>query len=161
MIHAAHSVIYSHDADAARAFFRDVLGLPHVDAGRGWLIFALPPAELGIHPAEGPAASARHELYLMCDDIQATVADLTARGVEFTGPPADRGWGLLTSFNCPGVGELYLYEPRHPMAATPARPAPKRPTRKKTSRGAPARKTKKPAGKKTARKAPKKAARRR
>ena len=111
MITGAHAIVYSSDADADRAFFRDVLGFPSVDAGGGWLIFALPPAELAAHPAD---AGGRHELYLMCDQIEATVAELQARGVEFTAPVSDEGFGLLTSLKLPGGGELGLYEPRHP-----------------------------------------------
>jgi catechol 2,3-dioxygenase-like lactoylglutathione lyase family enzyme len=112
MITGAHAIVYSRDADADRAFFRDVLGFPSVDAGGGWLIFALPPAELAAHPAD---AGGRHELYLMCDEIEATVAGLEAKGVEFTGPVSDEGFGLLTSLKLPGGGELGLYEPRHPI----------------------------------------------
>jgi catechol 2,3-dioxygenase-like lactoylglutathione lyase family enzyme len=112
MITGAHAIVYSSDADADRAFFRDVLGFPSVDAGGGWLIFALPPAELAAHPAD---AGGRHELYLMCDEIGATVAELQAKGVEFTGPVSDEGFGLLTSLKLPGGGELGLYEPRHPI----------------------------------------------
>ena len=108
MITGLHSIVYASDADAARAFFRDVLEFPHVDAGDGWLIFRAPPAELAVHPGESS-----HELYLMCDDIEATVADLTAKGVEFTTPVTDRGWGLLTTLTVPGAGTLGLYEPRH------------------------------------------------
>jgi catechol 2,3-dioxygenase-like lactoylglutathione lyase family enzyme len=118
MINAAHVIIYAEDADATRAFFRDVLGLRHVDAGDNWLIFALPPAELGVHPTGPPpgGGDGRHELYLMCDDITATIAELTAKGVEFTSPVTDRGWGLVASLRVPGGGELGLYEPRHPVA---------------------------------------------
>jgi catechol 2,3-dioxygenase-like lactoylglutathione lyase family enzyme len=112
MITGAHAIVYSRDADADRAFFRDVLGFPSVDAGGGWLIFALPPAELAAHPAD---AGGRHELYLMCDEIEATVADLQAKGVEFSAPVSDEGFGLLTSLKLPGGGELGLYEPRHPI----------------------------------------------
>jgi catechol 2,3-dioxygenase-like lactoylglutathione lyase family enzyme len=112
MITGAHAIVYSRDADADRAFFRDVLGFPSVDAGGGWLIFALPPAELAAHPAD---AGGRHELYLMCDEIESTVADLQAKGVEFTAPVSDEGFGLLTSLKLPGGGELGLYEPRHPI----------------------------------------------
>jgi len=112
VITGAHAIVYSRDADADRAFFRDVLGFPSVDAGGGWLIFALPPAELAVHPAD---AGGRHELYLMCDEIEATVADLQAKGVEFTAPVSDEGFGLLTSLKLPGGGELGLYEPRHPI----------------------------------------------
>ena len=93
MITGAHTILYSPDADALRAFFRDVLGFPSVDAGGGWLIFALPPAELAAHPAD---AGGRHELYLMCDEIEATVADLKAKGVEFTAPVSDEAFGRLT-----------------------------------------------------------------
>jgi len=112
VITGAHAIVYSRDADADRAFFRDVLGFPSVDAGGGWLIFALPPAELAAHPAD---AGGRHELYLMCDQIESTVADLKAKGVEFTAPVSDEGFGLLTSLKLPGGGELGLYEPRHPI----------------------------------------------
>jgi predicted enzyme related to lactoylglutathione lyase len=116
MITGVHAIVYGADADAVRAFLRDVLELPSVDAGGGWLIFALPPAELAAHPAE---ESGRHELYLMCDDIQTTIAELEAKGVEFTRPVSDERFGLLTSLRVPGGGELGLYEPRHPTALSP------------------------------------------
>ncbi len=112
MITGAHVIIYSRDADADRAFFRDVLEYPHVDAGGGWLIFKLPPGEVAVHPAEGDPS---HELYLMCEDVNATVETLAAKGVT-CGPVSDQGWGLLTSIRLPGGGELGLYEPRHPKA---------------------------------------------
>jgi catechol 2,3-dioxygenase-like lactoylglutathione lyase family enzyme len=112
VINGAHTVIYTKDAERLRAFFRDVLELPSVDAGGGWLIFALPPAELAAHPSD---ATPRHELYLMCDDIEATTAELAAKGVEFSGPVSDAGFGLLTAIRLPGGGELGLYEPRHPV----------------------------------------------
>jgi catechol 2,3-dioxygenase-like lactoylglutathione lyase family enzyme len=108
-----HTIVYASDADQARAFFRDVLGLPNVDARDGWLIFKLPPAELAVHPA---ADDGRHELYLMCDDIAATMADLEAKGAEFTSPVTEQGFGLVTSIAIPGGGELGLYEPRHRTA---------------------------------------------
>jgi catechol 2,3-dioxygenase-like lactoylglutathione lyase family enzyme len=111
VITGAHSIIYTADADGARAFLRDVLELPSVDAGGGWLIFALPPGEVAAHPAEG---AARHELYLMCDDIRATVSELEAKGVEFTRPIAEERWGVVTAIRLPGGAELGLYEPRHP-----------------------------------------------
>jgi predicted enzyme related to lactoylglutathione lyase len=111
MITGAHSIIYSADADRVRAFFRDVLELPHVDAGHGWLIFALPPAEVAAHPTDGES---RHELYLMCDDIHATVEALRSKGVEFTRPIEEERWGLLTAIRLPGGAEIGLYEPRHP-----------------------------------------------
>ena len=118
MITGTHALVYAADAKAARAFFAEVLGLPHVDAGDGWLIFRLPPAELGVHPTgeQGPTAGT-HELSLTCDDIEATVAELTARGVEFSGPVTDAGFGRVTSMQIPGGGEITLYEPRHPTAA--------------------------------------------
>jgi len=109
VITGVHAIVFSPQAEEARAFFRDVLELDSVDAGGGWLIFALPPAELAAHPGES-----RHELYLMCDDIEATIAELKAKGVETTGPVRDAGWGLLTAIALPGGGELGLYEPRHP-----------------------------------------------
>ena len=110
MITGVHTIVYVQDEDAARAFFRDVLGFPHVDAGDGWLIFRSPPGELATHPAETPGS---HEMFLMCDDIEATVAELAAKGVEFTTPVTDRGWGLLTELKVPGGGTLGLYEPKH------------------------------------------------
>ncbi len=115
MITSAHAIIYADDADEARAFFRDVLELPNVDVGHGWLIFKLPPAELGIHPA-GPPDGGTHQLFLMCDDIEATVEELTAKGVEFTGPVEDQGFGLITTLRVPGAGELGLYQPKHAPA---------------------------------------------
>ncbi len=122
MITGTHAIIYANDADKARAFFRDVLDLPNVDAHGGWLIFKLPPAELGIHPAGAPgdpatgAPSGHHELYLMCDNVEATVADLTAKGVEFTSEIENQGFGLLARLQVPGAGEIGLYQPRHPTA---------------------------------------------
>jgi catechol 2,3-dioxygenase-like lactoylglutathione lyase family enzyme len=115
VIIGAHSVIFAEDAERTRAFIRDVLGFGSVDAGGGWLIFKLPPGELGIHPAEGDYVG-RHELYLMCDDIQQTVAELKGRGVEFSGEVTNAGFGQLISIKVPGGGELGLYQPRHPMA---------------------------------------------
>ena len=111
MITGAHVVMFSRDADALRAFLRDVLGFDGVDAGGGWLIFALPPAELAAHPSE---TGGEHRLYLMCDDIDATVAELAAKGVEFTRPVSDEGFGRMTAMDVPGGDELGLYEPRHP-----------------------------------------------
>ena len=110
MITGVHAVIFTEDAERLRTFLRDVLGFPAVDAGGGWLIFALPPAELAAHPAD---ENDRHRLYLMCDDVHATVDELRARGVEFTGPISDEGFGLMTAMKLPGGGELALYEPRH------------------------------------------------
>ena len=112
MIIGTHALIYTPEADAVRAFFRDVLGFSSVDAGQGWLIFALPPAELGIHPA-GDGAPPSHEIYFMCDDVEATVRELTARGVEFDGGVTEQRWGLITAIRLPDGGQLGLYEPRH------------------------------------------------
>ena len=113
MIIGAHAILYSTDADGTRGFLRDVLGLTSVDAGDGWLLFGLPPAEVAVHPTEGDS---RHELYLMCDDIETTVADLRSKGAEVSRPVTDQGWGLLTSLRLPGGVDLGLYQPRHPTA---------------------------------------------
>ena len=120
-------MIYTRDAGADRAFFRDVLGLASVDAGGGWLIFALPPAELGIHPTEeesrpgSDVLKGHHQLYLMCDDVQSTVRELEVKGVEFTQPVNDAGWGLLTALKLPGGSELWLYQPKHPSPLNPSK----------------------------------------
>ncbi len=122
MITGSHAIIYAEDAEQARSFLRDVLGLPYVDVHDGWLIFKLPPAELGIHPAgtgAGPAPgapSAHHELYLMCDDIEVTVAELESKGVEFTGPVENQGFGRMTHLRIPGAGAIGLYQPNHATA---------------------------------------------
>ena len=113
MISGAHMIIYSADAAADRAFFRDVLGFASVDAGHGWLIFALPPAEIAFHPA---AENGNHEIYLMCDDVAATIETLEEQKVKCD-PVADLGWGLLTHLSLPGGGRLGLYQPKHPRAA--------------------------------------------
>ena len=109
-------IIYTRDADADRAFFRDVLGFDSVDAGGGWLIFKLPPAELALHPHE---TGGGHELYLLCDDVHTTVAELTAQGVDFVRGVTDEGFGLMTAIRLPGGGEVGLYEPRHPSPLIP------------------------------------------
>jgi len=114
MIIGAHSIIYATDAEAARAFFRDTLGLSNVDAGSGWLIFKSPPAEVAVHPSD-PPSSGTVEFYLMCDDLEATMADLKAKGVAL-GEVTEARWGLLTTLQVPGAGEIGLYEPRHPVA---------------------------------------------
>lgn len=113
MLIGAHTILFTRNAEADRAFFRDVLKFPSVDAGDGWLIFGLPPTELACHPTDGAAS---HELYLMCDDVHATVETLTASGVEFTKEISDEGWGLVTAFNTPGGSEIGLYQPQHPTA---------------------------------------------
>jgi catechol 2,3-dioxygenase-like lactoylglutathione lyase family enzyme len=112
VITGAHTLIYTEKPEELRSFFRDILGLPSVDAGDGWLIFALPPAELGVHPGVGPP---RHELQLMCDDVEATVAALRAKGVEFVRPVTEQGWGFETALRLPDGGELSLYQPKHAL----------------------------------------------
>jgi predicted enzyme related to lactoylglutathione lyase len=117
MITGMHSIIYAADAGAARAFFRDVLELPYVDVHDGWLIFRQPPSELGIHPADAAAdISGRHELYLMCDDLEQTMAELAAKGAEFSSGVTQAGFGLMTTIAVPGGGEIGLYQPRHQTA---------------------------------------------
>lgn len=120
MITGAHAIIFTKDAEGVRAFLRDVLGLSSADAGGGWLIFALPPAELAVHPTDDET---RHELYLMCDDVHATVEELLHKGVNFTRPVTDVGWGLITGLELPDGRELALYEPRHPRPLGALRPA--------------------------------------
>jgi catechol 2,3-dioxygenase-like lactoylglutathione lyase family enzyme len=116
VINGVHAIVFSPQAEQVRTFFTDVLGLSSVDAGRGWLIFALPPAELAVHPADGDP---RHELYLMCDDIEATLAELRDKGVEVAREVADQGWGLLAAIRLPDGGELPIYQPRHPSPLNP------------------------------------------
>jgi catechol 2,3-dioxygenase-like lactoylglutathione lyase family enzyme len=115
MIAGTHTILFAEDAERARAFLRDVLGLDAVDAGEGWLIFALPPSEVAVHPGSGwGRGPGHHVLFLMCHDIERTVDELKAKGVEFTAPIEDEGWGLVTQLRLPGAGEIGLYEPRHP-----------------------------------------------
>jgi predicted enzyme related to lactoylglutathione lyase len=117
-VNGAHVLLYTSEPDALRATLRDVFGWTHVDAGGGWLIFALPPAELGVHPAEGPmdASGFRHQFSLMCDDIHATLRELRAKGIETKGEPTDAGFGITVMLKLPGGVEVRLYEPRHPVA---------------------------------------------
>jgi Glyoxalase/Bleomycin resistance protein/Dioxygenase superfamily len=117
MITGIHAIVYSKDAEGVRELFRDVLGFPSIDAGDGWLIFGLPPAELAAHPTEGPDY---HELYLMCADVHTTVEELKAKGVELAHPVRDEAFGLLTAIVLPGGGEIGLYEPRHASPLTPS-----------------------------------------
>ena len=110
LITGAHTIIGSTDPDADRAFFRDVLGFESVDAGDGWLIFALPPAEVAIHPGK----NGRHELYLMCTDLEATLGEFKRKGVEVKLPILEQQWGSLASIVLPGGSTLSIYQPKHP-----------------------------------------------
>jgi len=112
MVFGAHIIIYTKDAEADRAFFREVLGFSSVDAGHGWLIFALPPAEIACHPAD---ENGKHEFYLMCDDVNAQIAELAQKGVSCT-EVRDQGYGLCTEITLPGGGQVGLYQPKHAMA---------------------------------------------
>ena len=116
MITGIHAIVFSAEAEKVRAFLADVLGMSSVDAGGGWLIFALPPAELAVHPASGES---HHELYLMCDDIHATLAELRAKGVEVAREVTDQGWGLLAAIRLPDGSAFPIYQPRHPSPPQP------------------------------------------
>jgi catechol 2,3-dioxygenase-like lactoylglutathione lyase family enzyme len=126
VITAVHTLVYAHDPDAARAFFRDVLGFPGTDTGGGWLIFKTGPSELGVHPSSGPqegaagASGQRFDISLMCDDLDATVAELTAKGASFAGGVQDQGWGVTIQLEIPGAGPMTLYQPRYDPPATSA-----------------------------------------
>ena len=111
MISGAHVILYSKNAEADRAFFRDVLGFKSVDAGHGWLIFAMPPAEAAFHPSDGGA----HELYFLCDDLKVEIASLAKKGVKCSAVQEAR-WGSITKMHLPGGGEVGLYQPKHPTA---------------------------------------------
>src|ERR1700693_5595628 len=115
MIRGVHTMFYSSDATALRVFLRDKLGFPATDVGQGWLIFDLPEAEMGCHPAEPEkgAVTGTPDISFYCDDIEKTVAELSARGVEFTAPVADHGYGLVTYFKMPGVAKVQLFQPRY------------------------------------------------
>jgi hypothetical protein len=129
MIVGAHSIIYSASPDADRTFLRDVLELPSVDVGGGWLIFGLPPAEVAVHPSDENDV---HEFYLMCDDVEAFVAEMRKRGIA-CGPVQNPGWGLITRVTLPGGGKLGVYQPRH---ARPKAMSAGRRTKKRAKRGA-------------------------
>jgi len=131
MIHGAHVIVYSRDSGADRDFFRDVLEYPFVDVGHGWLIFALPPAELAVHPSD---ENDKHELYFMCDDVQAFIAQMKARGVACSEVHEER-WGSITHLTLPGGGKIGVYQPKHPS------PKPKAPPRPKPKSKAKAKKT--------------------
>jgi predicted enzyme related to lactoylglutathione lyase len=110
VITGMHAIVFSSQAEKVRAFFADVLGMRSADAGGGWLIFALPPAELAVHPADG---ASHHELYLMCDDIDATLAELRGKGAELAREASDQGWGLLAAIRLPDGSEFPIYQPQH------------------------------------------------
>jgi hypothetical protein len=143
MINGAHVILYSTNADADRAFLKDTLKLAHVDVGHGWLIFALPPAEIAVHPG----ATESHELFLMCDDVNALVRDMTAKGIACS-PVTDQRWGLLTELTLPGGGKLGVYEPRHARPKAKAGKAPAKRATKKAKRAGKTASSKAPAGKK-------------
>jgi hypothetical protein len=111
MINGAHAIIYSTNADADRDFLRDILGLPHVDVGGGWLIFGLPPSEVAVHPTEGEGGT--HELYFMCSDVEELKSALSQHEID-SSPVQDQGWGLVTHVTLPGGSKIGVYEPRHP-----------------------------------------------
>jgi hypothetical protein len=113
MIFGVHALIYTRRAEAVRAFLRDVIGWSHVDDGGGWLIFAMPPAEVGVHPVDGDGF---HELHLMCDDLEATMAELAGKGVEFIGGVDEREYGIVTTIKLPDGSGLGLYQPTHALA---------------------------------------------
>ncbi len=125
MIQGVHAMFYSSNAAEVRAFVRDKLGLPCTDVGQGWLIFDLPEAEVGSHPAsaEDGKPSGTHDISFYCDDIEETVSDLEARGVSFTAPVADHGYGLVTHFSMPGGIEVQLYQPKYTKRLRPAKKA--------------------------------------
>jgi len=145
VISGAHVILYSKDAEADRAFLRDILRFSHVDVGGGWLIFGLPPAEVAVHPSD---TGGTHELYLMCEDIERFRAEMEGHGVA-TAPPQNMGWGVLTEVALPGGGKLGVYQPRHERPAAtggaPASKAARKPGGKRLAARKPARK--KPVGK--------------
>lgn len=130
MISGVHAIIYSKQAEQLREFFRDILKYPSVDAGGGWSIFALPPAELAMHPAE----DSYHELYLMCDDVHALTKTLQSKGIELAMPIADRGWGLVTRLKLPSGDQIGLYQPKHPTALGLNAPRPRKSSKLKAAK---------------------------
>jgi len=113
MIRGLHAMFYTHEAEALRAFLRDKLGFPATDVGDGWLIMDVPEAEMGCHPTEGKPPSGTHDISFYCDDLEKTVTELKGRGVEFTKPVEDAGYGLVTYFRAPGNLEIQLYQPKY------------------------------------------------
>ena len=118
-INGTHILLYTSEPETLRAMLRDVFGFKHVDAGGGWLIFALPPAEVGVHPDEGPTweSGTRHQFTFMCDQIHETIKDLKAKGVEVLGEPKEERYGITVTLKLPGNCQVMMYEPKHPIAA--------------------------------------------
>jgi hypothetical protein len=145
-INGLHGLLYTSEPEKLRAMLRDVFRFKSVDAGGGWLIFGMPPAELGVHPLEGEnfEAGHRHLMTFMCDDITKTIAELRAKGVNVVGEPKDEGYGITTMLHLPGGCEVMLYEPRHPIAAAIAKPAAVKKAPKRSKARQPARASKKP-----------------
>jgi predicted enzyme related to lactoylglutathione lyase len=135
MIRGIHGLLYSTDPEATRKFFKDAVKLPGSDVGEGWWIFDFPEGDLGVHPVEDPADAGTHDVSFYCDDIQGTVADLRGRGVEFTSPVEDHGYGLVTHFTAPGGIRIQLYEPRYVKGSSRPRRGHKRaPARRSAAR---------------------------
>jgi len=145
-INGLHGLLYTSEPEKLRAMLRDVFRFKSVDAGGGWLIFGMPPAELGVHPLEGEnfEAGHRHLMSFMCDDITKTIAELRAKGVNVVGEPKDEGYGITTMLHLPGGCEVMLYEPRHPIAAAIAKPAAAKKAAKRSAAKKPARAAKTP-----------------
>jgi hypothetical protein len=118
-ITGTHMLFYTSEAEKLRAMLRDVFGFKHVDVGDGWLIFRLPPGEIGVHPSEGPTykSGVRHQITFMCDHIDQTIAELRAKGVDVETSTQDEGWGITSMMHLPGGCDVMLYEPRHPVVA--------------------------------------------
>lgn len=151
MIRGIHGLFYSSDAEATRKFFQTKVKLPGSDIGEGWWIFDFPEGDLGVHPIDHGGKPGQHDISFYCDDIEGTVADMKSRGVKFTGPVEDHGYGLVTYFTAPGGITVQLYEPRYQKGASrKAAPAKKK--------AAPAKKKAAPAKKAAAKKAPAKKA---
>lgn len=135
-VNGLHGLLYTSEPEKLRAMLRDVFGFKHVDAGGGWLIFAMPPAEIGVHPDEGEnyESGIRHQLTFMCDNIGKTIAELRAKGVTVVGEPKDEGYGITTMLQLPGGCDVMLYEPRHPIAAGLNTPEKRRASKTATKR---------------------------
>ena len=142
MIRGIHGLLYSSDPEATRRFFREAIRLPGNDVGEGWWIFDFPEGDLGVHPVEDASDAGTHDVSFYCDDIEGTVADLRGRGVEFTSPVEDHGYGLVTHFVAPGGVRIQLYQPRYTKGSSREKPKPR------ARRAAAARKARRPAARK-------------